>query len=149
MYLICGDFHARVPSHIGSKTALLDHTKEVYCGVEACEGIKGTKQGDERGKARGQGERLNGRSCQRSSEKPIFQPSEERIAKEEGKSGVSSFSSLFLSLCLLSSPWVRLSGGSACPLGSPERRSGVCVLEFVKRSPLLPLILLEQRHLNE
>ncbi len=30
---------------------LLDHTEGVCCGVEAHEGIKGTKQGDERSEA--------------------------------------------------------------------------------------------------
>ncbi len=70
--------------------------------------------------------RLNGRSCQRGSEKPILQLSEDWIAKEEGKNEVTSFSSLPLSLCLLSSPWARLTGGSASPLGSLERKPGVC-----------------------
>lgn len=70
---------------------------------------------------------MNGPSCQRGSEKLIFQPIEDWIAKEEGKSEASSFPYLFLSLCFLSSLWARLTGGSACPLGCLERRSGVCV----------------------
>lgn len=108
-------------------SSLLDHTKEVSCGVEACEGIKGTKQADERGEARAKESAWMAAHVREALKKPILQPSEDWIAKEEAKSEVSSFSSLPLSLCLLSSPWARLTGGSACPLGSLERRPGVCV----------------------
>lgn len=45
-----------------------------------------------------------------------------------------SISSLLLSLCLLSSHWALLTGGSACPLASLERRSGVCVWSLFKIS---------------
>lgn len=53
------------------------------------------------------------------------------------------FSSLFLLLFFLSSPWARQSGGSACPLGSLERGPGGFCLDFVKLFWLLPLILFE------
>lgn len=95
------------------------------CWREACDGIKGTKQGDERAETRA---KRSGHSHGRGSVKLIIEPSEDLISLEGVESEASSFSSLLLILCLLSSPGARLTGGSACPSISQERKPGVCVL---------------------
>lgn len=69
------------------------YTRIVSCGVEPCEGIKGTKQGNERAKARAKESTC---SCKRGSEKVDLSARRGLHSKEEGKREVSSLSSLFL-----------------------------------------------------
>lgn len=66
MRLICGPFNARA-----LPKSLLDRTKEVSCGVEACERIMRTKQGSERGQEQARQGAWKTPHV-RSSEKPIF-----------------------------------------------------------------------------
>lgn len=74
MRLICGPFNARA-----LPKSLLDRTKEVSCGVEACERIMRTKQGSERGQEQTKQGAWKAPHV-RSSEKPIFRPGEGWLA---------------------------------------------------------------------
>lgn len=74
MRLICGAFNAQA-----LPKSLLDRTKEVSCGVEACERIMRTKQGSERGQEQTKQGAWKAPHV-RSSEKPIFRPGEGWLA---------------------------------------------------------------------
>lgn len=103
----------------------LDHTKGVCHGVEACEGIKGTKQGDERAEAWAKKSVWMVSRVREALKSPSSSPVRTGFAKEEGKSGVSSFSSLFPFSPALPGPdrlvdrpvrWAAWRGGQVCVL---------------------------------